>query len=243
MFHSHKEEFPLSFLSQLGSVFDYQAALVLVIRALAALLCLTVHETCHGVAAWYLGDPTARNYGRLSLNPLRHLDPWGFLLLMVAGFGWAKPVPVNPGYFRNPKRGMALTALAGPVSNFLLALVSAGVLSLLYHLGVGATEPGFWLLAFFGVLVWLNLGLGIFNLFPIPPLDGAKVFFSFLPNWLYQKMLQYERYIMLVLFALVFFNVLNGPMGFLMNLLANGLCQLTALPLEVLAILLNAIYI
>lgn len=233
----------MSFLSQLGSVFDYQAVLVLVIRAVAALVCLTVHETCHGLAAWFLGDPTARNYGRLSFNPLRHLDPWGFLLLMVAGFGWAKPVPVNPGYFRNPKRGMALTALAGPVSNFLLALVSAGVLSLLYYQNVGAGEAGAWVMAFFAVLVWLNLGLGIFNLFPIPPLDGAKVFFSFLPNWLYQKMLQYERYIMLLLFALVFFNVLNGPLGFLMNLLASGLCRLTALPMEVLAILLNAIYI
>lgn len=233
----------MSFLSQLSSVFDYQAALVLMIRALAALLCLTVHESCHGLAAWYLGDPTARDSGRLSFNPLRHIDPFGFLLLIVAGFGWARPVPVNPSYFRNPKRGMALTALAGPVSNFLMALCSAGVLSLLYNLNLGRTEPGFWVMAAFAVLLWLNLGLGIFNLFPIPPLDGAKVFFSFLPNRLYGYMLRYERYIMLLLFALVFLNVLDTPMGYLMNLLANGLCQLTGLPLQVLAILLNSIYI
>lgn len=233
----------MSFLNQLGSVFDYQAALVLIIRAFAALLCLTVHETCHGLAAWYLGDPTARNYGRLSFNPLRHIDPFGFLLLLVAGFGWAKPVPVNPGYFRNPKQGMALTALAGPVSNFAMALLSAGILSLLYWNNVGTTEPGFWVLTVFAVLVWLNLGLGIFNLFPIPPLDGSKVFFSFLPNRIYMWILRYERYIMLLLFVLVFLNALDGPMGYLMNLLANGLCSLTRLPLEVLAILLNAIYL
>lgn len=238
-----EEEVLLEFFSRLGSVFDYQAALILIIRALAALVCLTVHETCHGLAAWYLGDPTARNLGRLSLNPLRHIDPFGFVLLMIAGFGWAKPVPVNPSYFPKPKQGMALTALAGPVSNFALALCSAGVLSLLYHLNVGATEPGFWVMAVFGVLLWLNLGLGIFNLFPIPPLDGSKVFFSLLPDRLYGLMLRYERYVMLLLFALVFFNVLDTPMGWLMSRLAEGLCGLTGLPLEVLAILLNYIYL
>lgn len=232
----------MSFLSQLGSVFDYQAALILIIRALAALLCLTVHETCHGLAAWHLGDPTARDQGRLSLNPLRHIDPFGFLLLIVAGFGWAKPVPVNPGYFRKPKQGMALTALAGPVSNFVMALLSAGILSLLYYLNVGATEPGFWVMAALAVLLWLNLGLGIFNLFPIPPLDGSKVAFSVLPNRIYGMILRYERYVMLLLFALVFFNVLDGPMGYLMNLLASGMCRLTGLPMGVLAILLNYIY-
>ena len=230
------------FLSQLGSVFDYQAAIILIIRALAALLCLTVHETCHGLAAWHLGDTTARDQGRLSLNPLRHIDPFGFLLLIVAGFGWAKPVPVNPGYFRKPKQGMALTALAGPVSNFVMALLSAGILSLLYYLNVGATEPGFWVMAALAVLLWLNLGLGIFNLFPIPPLDGSKVAFSVLPNRIYGLILRYERYVMLLLFALVFFNVLDGPMGYLMNLLASGMCRLTGLPMGVLAILLNYIY-
>lgn len=232
----------MSFLGQLGAVFDYQAALILLIRAAAALLCLTVHETCHGLAALKLGDPTARSMGRLSLNPLRHIDPFGFVLLVVAGFGWAKPVPVNPGYFKKPKQGMALTALAGPVSNFVMALLSAGLLSLLYYLGVGATEPGFWVMAMIAVLLWLNLGLGIFNLFPIPPLDGSKVLFSFLPNRIYALILRYERYVMLLLFALVFFDVLDTPLGYLMNLLAQGLCALTGLPMQVLAILLNYIY-
>lgn len=232
----------MSFLTQLGTIFDYHAALILVIRAAAALICLTVHELCHGAAALRLGDPTARNMGRLSLNPLRHIDPFGFILLVVAGFGWAKPVPVNPGYFKKPKQGMALTALAGPLSNFVMALLSAGLLSLLYQLGAGMTEPGFWAMALIAVLLWLNLGLGIFNLFPIPPLDGSKVLFSVFPERIYGLILRYERYVMLLLFALVFFDVLDKPLGFLMNLLANGFCRLTGLPMEVLAILLNYIY-
>lgn len=232
----------MSLLSQLGSVFDYRAALILLIRAAAALLCLTVHETCHGLAAWHLGDPTARNRGRLSLNPLRHIDPFGLLLLIVAGFGWAKPVPVNPNYFRKPKQGMAITALAGPVSNFVMAFLSAGLLSLLYHLDVGAGEAGFWVMAALAVLLWLNLGLGVFNLIPIPPLDGSKVLFSFLPDRIYRQILRYERYVMLLLFALVFFDVLSTPLSYLVSRIATGMCSLTGLPLEVLAVLVNYIY-
>lgn len=232
----------MSFLEQLGSIFDYRAALILLIRVIVALLCITVHELCHGLAAWKLGDPTARSRGRLSLNPLHHLDLYGFILLVVAGFGWAKPVPVNPRYFKNPKRGMALTALAGPVSNFVMAILSAVLLSGLYHAGLGMTEMGFWVLSALAVLMWLNLGLGVFNLFPIPPLDGSKVLFSVLPDRIYAFILRYERYVMLLLFALVFFDVLDGPLSYLMNALANGICGLTGLPFEVLAVLLNYIY-
>ena len=202
----------MSFLNRLGTVFNYQIALLLLIRVVAALLSLSVHETCHGLAAWKLGDVTARRMGRLSLNPLRHIDPMGFLLLVLAGFGWAKPVPVDPRYFKRPKQGMAITALAGPVSNFVLAVLSAALLS------------------------------GIFNLFPIPPLDGAKVLFSFLPDRTYGFMLRYERYVMLLLFALVFFGVLNGPLGFLVNAAARGLCHVTGLPLTVLVTLLNYVF-
>ncbi|MCD8385190.1 MAG: site-2 protease family protein [Clostridiales bacterium] len=232
----------MSFLNTLGSIFDYQALLVLLIRAGVALLCLSVHELCHGLAAWKLGDPTAQRAGRLSLNPLRHIDPLGFILLVVAGFGWAKPVPVNPNYFKKPKQGMAITALAGPCSNFVMSILSAALLSLLYTLGVGATEAGFWVMAALAVMMWLNLGLGVFNLFPIPPLDGSKVLFSFLPDRIYNAILRYERYIMLLLFALVFFGVLDTPLSYLMNLLGNGICTLTGLPVGVLAVLLNYIY-
>lgn len=232
----------MSFLSQLSSIFDVHALLILVIRVVVALLCITVHELCHGLAAWKLGDPTARRRGRLSLNPLHHLDPMGFILLVVAGFGWAKPVPVDPRYFKDPKRGMALTALAGPVSNFIMVILSAVLLSVLYNAGLGMTEVGFWVLAALAVFLWLNLGLGIFNLFPIPPLDGSKVLFSILPDRIYDFILRHERYVMLLLFALVFFDVLDGPLSFLMNTLAEGICTVTGLPFEVLAILLNYIY-
>lgn len=232
----------MSFLNRLGTVFNYQIALLLLIRVVAALLSLSVHETCHGLAAWKLGDVTARRMGRLSLNPLRHIDPMGFLLLVLAGFGWAKPVPVDPRYFKRPKQGMAITALAGPVSNFVLAVLSAALLSLLYFCNAGRTEPGFWVMAGLAVLLWQNIGLGIFNLFPIPPLDGAKVLFSFLPDRAYGFMLRYERYVMLLLFALVFFGVLNGPLGFLVNAAARGLCHVTGLPLTVLVTLLNYVF-
>ena len=229
----------MSFLSQLGSIFDIHAVLVLLIRVLAALLCITVHELCHGFAAYRLGDPTARSRGRLSLNPLHHLDPMGFLLLVTAGFGWAKPVPVDPRYFKYPKRGMALTALAGPVSNFVMAVLAGAALSALYHAGLGMTEAGFWVLCALAVVLWLNVGLGVFNLFPIPPLDGSKVLFSFLPDRIYSFILRYERHVMILLFALVFFNVLDGPLSFLVNHLAMGICRLIGLPFEVLVILLN----
>ena len=148
-----EEEYLMSFLGQLGTMFNYQMALILLIRVFAALLSLSVHEACHGFAAWKLGDVTARQMGRLSMNPLRHIDPLGFLLLVVAGFGWAKTVPIDPRHFKNPKQGMALMALAGPVSNFILAALSATLLSLLYHSSVYTSESGFWAMAAFAVLM------------------------------------------------------------------------------------------
>ncbi len=232
----------MSFLQQLGSMFDLSLALALLVRVLAALICLTVHELCHGLAARWLGDPTAEDMGRLSLNPLHHIDLFGLVLLLTAGFGWAKPVPVNPGYFKNPKRGMAITALAGPVSNFVMAVLSAGVLQGMYRTGLWQSPAGTWAMAFAAALLWLNLGLGIFNLFPIPPLDGSKVFFSFFPDRIYFWVLRHERYIMLALFLLVFFGVLDGPLNALLQLALSGICSLTGLPVEVFWTLIVGLY-
>lgn len=171
-------------------------------RVAAVLLCLTVHETCHGLAALALGDPTARSRHRLSLNPLRHIDWLGLAMMLFAGFGWARPVPVDPRYFRNPKRGMAVTALAGPVSNLLLALLAL----LAGRMIAGFTDFGpVWNVVFeFCVLTLapLSIGLGLFNLLPIPPLDGAKVLGAFLPDRTYFGLMRYERYGMLALLAL-----------------------------------------
>lgn len=232
----------MSFLQHLGSVFDLGLALALLVRVLAALICLTVHELCHGLAAHWLGDPTAEDMGRLSLNPLHHIDLFGLVLLLTAGFGWAKPVPVNPGYFKNPKRGMAITALAGPASNFVMAVLSAGVLQGMYRAELWQSQAGTWAMAFAAALLWLNLGLGIFNLFPIPPLDGSKVFFSLFPDRIYFWVLRHERYIMLALFLLVFFGVLDGPLNALLQLALSGICRLTGLPVEVFWTLIVGLY-
>lgn len=181
-----------------------------VLRTAAVLLCLTVHETCHGLAAWALGDPTARDQRRLSLNPLRHIDWLGLAMMLAAGFGWAKPVPVDPRHFRRPKQGMALTALAGPASNFLLALLAV-FLSREVFLHVPYSAGGALLFEFLlYTLAPLSIGLGLFNLLPIPPLDGAKVLGAFLPDRAYFGLMRYERYGMLVLLALSYFGVTGG---------------------------------
>ncbi len=177
-----------------------------VTRVLAVLLCLTVHETCHGLAAYALGDPTARDRHRLSLNPLRHIDWLGLAMMLAVGFGWAKPVPVDMRYFKNPKAGMAATALAGPVSNFLLSLLMLFLASLLYRF---APVTGFtvWLLSFLMVTARLSVGLGLFNLLPVPPLDGSKVLFALLPERAYLTLMRYERFGMLVLLLMVWLDV------------------------------------
>ena len=179
---------------------------------LAVLLCLTVHETCHGLAAYALGDPTAKSQRRLSLNPLHHIDWFGLAAMLMLGFGWAKPVPVDMRYFKHPKRGMALTALAGPASNLLFAFFA-----LLGCKAVQLHSPGTavwgWVFVFLRTLAMLNVGLGVFNLIPISPLDGSKVLFSLLPDAAYRKLLYYERYGFVLLYALIFFGALDGFLG------------------------------
>ena len=178
-------------------------------RVLAVLLCLTVHETCHGLAAYALGDPTARDRHRLSLNPFRHIDWLGLAMMLAAGFGWAKPVPVDPRYFKRPKQGMALTALAGPVSNLLLALLAVFLSRELY--ARGAWMPMGIRVSLFQFLLYtlapLSIGLGLFNLLPIPPLDGSKVLGAFLPDTTYFGLMRYERFGMFLLLALSWFGV------------------------------------
>ena len=196
----------------------------LVSRFLAVFLCLTVHETCHGLAAYALGDPTAKGQHRLSFNPLRHIDWLGFVSMLIVGFGWAKPVPVDMRYFKKPKQGMALTALAGPASNFLMAVIFLFLVRWMYW-SAPATAFALWLYNFLLNVVILNIGLGLFNLLPIPPLDGSKVLFALLPDRLYWKLMRYERYGMLVLLLLVVFDVgsdvLSQGILWVFNALAN----------------------
>lgn len=218
----------MHYLSNLWSALDFGSMLDMVLRLAAVLLCLTVHETCHGLAAYALGDPTARRAHRLSLNPLRHIDWFGLLMMFAAGFGWAKPVPVNPNYFKKPKQGMALTALAGPVSNFLLALLT--LLSARILCDVAAySETNQRILDFLLMVAVLSIGLGLFNLVPIPPLDGSKVLFAVLPDRAYDWLMRNERYGMLLLFALVFFDVGSNALSKTIQWVFDLFCRMVGL--------------
>lgn len=181
---------------------DWSYPLELLASAIPALLCIMIHEICHGAAAYALGDRTAASQGRLSLNPLRHIDWLGLAMLVVFRVGWAKPVSVDIRSFRRPKRDMAITALAGPASNFVLAALSMLLygltFDLLFSVGFGQV-----LLSMLQSMALLSLSLGLFNLIPFPPLDGAKILFSLLPDRIYARLLYLERYGMLLLLALV----------------------------------------
>lgn len=218
----------MHYLSNLWSALDFGSMLDMVLRLAAVLLCLTVHETCHGLAAYALGDPTARRAHRLSLNPLRHIDWFGLLMMFAAGFGWAKPVPVNPNYFKKPKQGMALTALAGPVSNFVLALLT--LLAARIFCDVAAySETNQRILDFLLMVAVLSIGLGLFNLVPIPPLDGSKVLFAVLPDRAYDWLMRNERYGMLLLFALVFFDVGSNALSKTIQWVFDLFCRMVGL--------------
>ena len=197
----------LHYLQNLFQSLDLYSMGDAALRVISIFFCLTVHETCHGLAAYALGDPTAKSMHRLSLNPLRHIDWFGLFMMFAAGFGWAKPVPVDPRYFRKPKQGMALTALAGPLSNFILALLALGVSKMIY---LYADYSVMWNVVFTFCLYTLapmSIGLGLFNLLPFPPLDGSKVVAVLLPDHWYIKLMQYERYGIAVLLLLSWFGL------------------------------------
>ena len=191
----------MHYLTNLWNALDFGTLRDAAVQLLAVLFCLTVHETCHGLAALALGDPTAKRQHRLSLNPLRHIDWFGLLMMLVAGFGWARPIPVNPNYFKKPRQGMALTALAGPVSNLLLALLLLIPARLIYtyaHYSVFNQTA----LDFLTSTAALSIGLGLFNLIPIPPLDGSKVLAVLLPERAYRWLMRFGIFALWLLVAL-----------------------------------------
>ena len=194
----------------------------------ASLLCITFHETCHGLAAYRLGDNTAKRMGRLSLNPLKHGDLMGLIMMALFRFGWAKPVPVDMRNFKNPKAGMALTALAGPVSNVVLAYAAVVLCNFVMFLAdrLGSTWLLLALAQFFVYVEIISAGLAVFNVFPIPPLDGSKVLFALLSDRAYDWLMRYEKYGMGLLMALLVTGAIDRPLGAMRDWLLTWLNSL-----------------
>ena len=206
----------ISVLQEILNGFDFSGLRDILLRVIPALLCITLHELAHGFTAYALGDDTAKAAGRLTLNPIRHLDPMGLLMMVIFGFGYAKPVPVDMRHFKNPKQGMAITALAGPLCNVLISLVFYFLYGLLI-LPLSGSSAGALALEMMETTVVLSLAMAIFNILPVPPLDGSKVLFSLLSDEGYWKLMRYERYGFLILAALLFTNVIDGPLSWLLQ--------------------------
>ena len=211
----------------------FTEAIIYILSSLAVVfLTMPIHEFAHGFIADKLGDPTPRYQGRLTLNPFAHIDYIGSLCILLFGFGWAKPVQVNAYNFRKPKRDMALTALAGPVSNLLLALIClilANVVILITN-----SIRLYYVIAFFFYVAQINVSLAVFNLIPIPPFDGSRLLAVFLPDRYYYKLMRYERYIYYGLLALLFLGILDIPLMNASNAVMSVLNDIASLPFKLL---------
>lgn len=213
---------------------DFVGVIIYILSSLAVIfLTLPVHEFAHGFAATKLGDPTPRYQGRMTLNPFAHIDWIGAACILLFGFGWAKPVQVNSNNFRNPKRDMAVTALAGPLSNLIVAFAALLINNILSLIATKTLVSAFYYFGFFFYYIALiNVSLAVFNLIPIPPLDGSRLLSALLPYRYYYALMRYERYIFFGLIALLWIGVLDIPLNFLSGAVMSFLKSIAGLPFK-----------
>ena len=221
----------LDWLKQLDFSFFYTYGIIVA----ASLLCIMFHEVSHGVTAWKLGDPTAKNAGRLTFNPIKHVDIWGLLMMALFRFGWAKPVPIGMQNFKHPVRDMAITAAAGPLSNIVLAFLALCIRAgaLYVNQQTGGAVSGF-IVTFFEYVAILSVGLAVFNILPIPPLDGSKVVNALLPEHIYYRILRYEKFGFLAVIILLWSGLLDTPLTVCRTAVMNGLTRISAFPYYIL---------
>lgn len=198
------------------------------IKALVLFTAVPVHECAHAWVAEKMGDDTGRKQGRITLNPFAHLTLWGSLMMILVGFGWGKPVSVDPRNFKNPKKGMVLTSLAGPASNFIMAFLSMIVYKVLAFLSFAKDSSTLDMMAtVFVYITLINISLAVFNFLPIPPLDGSKIFNAILPEKWYFTIMKYENFIFIALIILVYSGLLDAPLSFLQNKVIDVMLFLT----------------
>ncbi|MBO4422768.1 MAG: site-2 protease family protein [Clostridia bacterium] len=230
-------------LFNLDQLMNKDFIILLLLRIPIVLFSLSFHEAAHAFVAHKMGDDTAKNLGRLTLNPLKHIDPIGTLCLILFGIGWAKPVPVMTRNFEHPKRGMILTAAAGPLSNVILSVIGV-ILYVPYVLFIGSSTP---LTSAIGLFLYifhyLNLVYAVFNLIPVPPLDGSRLFLGFLPDSAYFGIMRYEQFIKIgfLVLIMVFHNVLNfSPISIVCEFISGIMINVTSVPFALISSLFAA---
>ena len=218
----------------LSGNFSFASVIIYLLSSLAVIfLTLPIHEFAHGYAATKLGDYTPRYQGRLTLNPFAHIDYIGAMCILLFGFGWAKPVQVNARNFKNAKVGMAITAFAGPLANIILAFIALLLANVCMVIPVNAAILIYFYM-FFNYIATINIYLAVFNLIPIPPLDGSRLLSAFLPNRYYYSLMRYERYFTIIIFALLWVGVLDIPLDFLSSAIGTLLRNLAKIPFALL---------